>query len=263
MKTEKRSLEETLVLGSNNSLTTDPNQKNKPLVVRGVIKKHHVDQCIKDSRDFYYIDTGYFGNFPSSGNPGGKKLYHRIVKNENQHTAIRDVPDDRYNSLLKQDPRLEFKGWKKYNKKILLVMPNPKACKYYDVNYNEWVEQTKTDIARYIDLPVEVRYKGTRSGRNHENSIYDALDEGVFATVAFNSIAALESIMYGVPAFISVPCCASPIANTDLSKLSDPFMPSKTDIVATATSLAYGQYTIPEIESGFAWKTMEQYEAVN
>ena len=256
---EKRSLEETLVFGSANRLTTDPGDKLKPLVVRGVIKKHHVDQCIKDGRDFYYIDTGYLGNFPSPGNPGGKKLYHRVVKNENQLTTIKDVPDDRYQRLVEQDPRLTFKGWKNYDKKILLVMPNPKACKYYNVDYDTWVSQTKADIEKHIDLPIEIRYKGTRSGRNHENSIYDALDEGVFATVAFNSIAAFESILHGVPAFVSVPCCASPLANTDLSKLSNPWKPETGMIRAQAKNLAYGQFTIPEIESGQALKIIEKY----
>jgi len=256
---EKRSLEETLVFGSANRLTADATDKSKPLVVRGVIKKHHVDQCIKDGRDFYYIDTGYLGNFPSPGNPGGKKLYHRVVKNENQLTTIKDVPDDRYQRLVEQDPRLTFKGWKNYDKKILLVMPNPKACKYYNVDYDTWVSQTKADIEKHIDLPIEIRYKGTRSGRNHENSIYDALDEGVFATVAFNSIAAFESILHGVPAFVSVPCCASPLANTDLSKLSDPWKPDAELITAQAKTLSYGQFTIPEIESGQALKIIEKY----
>lgn len=256
---EKRSLEETLAFGSANRLTTDATDKSKPLVVRGVIKKHHVDQCVRDGRDFYYIDTGYIGNFPSTGNPGGKKLYHRVVKNENQLTTIKDVPDDRYKRLLEQDPRLMFKGWKNYDKKILLVMPNPKACKYYNVDYDTWVSQTKANIAKHIDLPIEVRYKGTRSGRNNEYSIYDALDSGVFATIAFNSIAAFESILYGVPAFVSVPCCASPLANVDLSKLSDPWKPDAELITAQAKTLSYGQFTIPEIESGQALKIIEKY----
>jgi len=256
---EKRTLEETLVVGSNNRLTTDVKETAKPLVVRGVIRKDDVDKCVNIGRDFFYIDTGYLGNFPCNGNPGGKKLYHRIVKNENQHSIIRDVPSDRWNKLLEHDPRLQWKGWKNYDKKILLVMPNPKACKYYNVDYDTWVSQTKADIEKHIDLPIEIRYKGTRSGRNHENSIYDALDEGVFATVAFNSIAAFESILHGVPAFVSVPCCASPLANTDLSKLSDPWKPDAELITAQAKTLSYGQFTIPEIESGQALKIIEKY----
>lgn len=258
MKEEKISLEETLVKGSNKACTIDATDKSKPLVVRGVIKKHYVDQCVKDGRDFYYIDTGYFGNFPSPNNPSGKKIYHRVVKNENQHSSTNPRPADRWDKIVNDNPKLEWKGWKNYNKKILLVMPNPKACRYYDFDYNLWVDQTQKDIAKYSDLPVEVRIKGSRSARNHEYSIYDAFDSGVYATVAFNSIAALESVLYGIPAFISVPCAASPLASSDLSQLSNPFKPSEDLIYKHACTLAYGQFTIEEIKNGTAWEISQK-----
>ena len=256
---KKRSLEESLILGSSNRFTGDPSDKTKPLVVRGVIKKDHVNQCIKDKRDFYYIDTGYVGNFPSLGNPGGKKLYHRVVKNENQHSKIREVPSDRWDKLVEQDPRLKWKGWKNYNKKILLVMPNPKACKYYGVDYDTWVENTKIQIKKFSDLPVEVRIKGSRSERNNGYTIHDAFDSGVYATVAFNSIAALESVLYGIPAFVSVPCAASPLAGNDLSILANPFKPELDTILKQCHNIAYGQFTIEEIENGTAYDLTEKY----
>lgn len=256
---KKYSLEESLVIGSNNRFTIDAEDKTKPLVVRGVIKKDHVNQCIKDKRDFYYIDTGYVGNFPSVGNPGGKKIWHRVVKNENQHSVIRNVPSDRWKKLVEQDPRLEWKGWKNYDKKILLVMPNPKACKYYNINYDTWVSQTQEHIKKYSDLPVEIRIKGSRTERNNGYTIHDAFDSGVFATVAFNSIAALESVLYGIPAFVSVPCAASPLANLDLSRLSNPIKPDKELIAKQCHNIAYGQFTLEEIEDGTAYRLTEMY----
>ena len=257
MKENKKPLEESLVVGSNNECTTDPEDKTKPLVIRGVIKKHHAEQCIKDNRDFYYIDTGYFGNFPSIGNPGGKKVYHRIVKNENQLSTLKNVSSDRWDKVVKDDPRLKWSGWKDYNKKILLVMPNPKACKWYNVDYDAWIENTKTEITKYIDLPIEVRIKGSRVYRNREYSIYDAFDSGVYATVTMNSMAALESVLYGIPAFVTVPCAATPLSSTDLSHLASPFKPDEDLIYNHACNLAYGQFTLEEIENGVAWKIIK------
>ena len=228
-------------------------------VYRGVIKKDHMRRCEKEGKDYYYIDTGYIGNFPSPGNSGGKKLWHRIVKNEMQLSALRDVPGDRWEKLLEQDPRLKFTGRKNYNKKILLVMPNPKACRAYDIDYDKWCETTTSEIKKYSDLPVEVRIKGSRSERNHGYSIYDAFDSGVYATVSLNSIASLESVLYGIPSFVSVPCAASPLANTDLSKLNDPFFPTKEIIEKHCRSLAYGQFTLTEIENGTAWSILKKY----
>jgi hypothetical protein len=258
MNNDELSLEETLVHGSNNRCTIDVKDESKPLVVRGVIKKHHVDHCVSIGRDFYYIDTGYVGNFPSVGNPGGKKIWHRVVKNENQHCEIRDVPEDRWNALVQQDLRLEWKGWKKHNKKILLVLPNPKACRYYNLDYDTWIAETTEKIKTYSNLPIEVRVKGARSYRNLEYSIYDAFDSGVYATVAMNSIAALESVLYGIPAFVSVPCAASPLASTDLSQLSAPYRPSENLIKKQSYNIAYGQFTQDEILNGSAWSIINQ-----
>lgn len=258
MNNNELSLEEMLVQGSNNQCTIDVKDESKPLVVRGVIKKHHVDHCVSIERDFYYIDTGYVGNFPSIGNPGGKKIWHRVVKNENQHCVIRDVPEDRWNALVQQDPRLEWKGWKKHNKKILLVLPNPKACRYYNLDYNIWIAETTEKIKTYSNLPIEVRVKGARSYRNLEYSIYDAFDSGVYATVAMNSIAALESVLYGIPAFVSVSCAASPLASTDLSQLATPYRPSEDLIRKQSHNIAYGQFTGEEIVNSTAWKLLNK-----
>ena len=254
-----RSLEESLVLGSNGKLTTDPSDTSKPLVVRGVIKRDHVNECIKTGRDFYYIDTGYLGNFVSPGNPTGKKVWHRVVKNENQHSVIRNVPSDRWEKLVQQDPRLAWSGWKNYNKKILLVMPNPKACRYYGIDYDTWIKETEEKIKQHSDLPIEVRIKGSRTARVKEYTIYDALDSGTYATVTMNSMAAMESIVHGVPAFVSVPCAAGPLASMDLSQLPNPFKPKQKLIEQQCKSLAYGQFTLDEIENGTAYELTEKY----
>ena len=252
-------LEEALVRGSENRLTLDSKDITKPHVIRGVIKNGHRDNAQAIGRDFWYIDTGYFGNFPSPGNKKGQKKWHRIVKNENQQVDIVDVPGDRWERLLTDDPRLVWKGWKNYNKKILLVMPNPKACKWYNIDYDKWVKDTKEQIAKYSDLPVEVRIKGSRSERNKGYTIYDAFDSGVYATVTMNSMAALESVLYGIPAFVSVPCAASPLASTDLSQLANPFKPKTKLIERHCRNLAYTQFTIDEILSGVAYKLTEKY----
>lgn len=253
---KETTLEESLIIGSKNLLTTDLDDKSKPFVVRGVVKKPHIEACVAEGRDYYYIDTGYLGNFPSIGNTSGKKVWHRVVKNNLQHSEIRKMPSDRWEYLVKQDPRLAWPGWKNHNKKILLVLPNPKATKFFNVDYDEWVESTTNQIKKYSNLPIEVRVKGSRVDRNHGYSIYDAFDSGVYATVAFNSIAALESVLYGIPAFVSVPCAATPLTLTDLSQLSTPFRPSLDVINQQCHNLAYGQFTGEELANGTAWKLL-------
>jgi hypothetical protein len=255
------SIEESLVIGSNNVCTTDI-LNTKPLVVRGVTSKSEIDQCIKTNRDFYYIDTGYVGNFPSEGNRSGKKVWHRVVKNDLQHDKIKKVLPDRWNNLVKQDPRLNWTGWKNFNQKILLVLPNPKACRYYSIDCEQWIAETTEQIKTYSNLPIEIRVKGSRSERNNGYSIYSAFDSGVYATVSFNSIASLESVLYGIPSFVSVPCAASPLADTDLSQLKNPYKPTLETIISQCHNIAYGQFTVDEITNGTAWKIITEYETL-
>ncbi len=251
------SIEELIVQGSMNQCTTDFNDKSKPYIARGVVKRKEIHQCIDEGRDFYYTDTGYFGNFKSKGNPSGKKQWVRIVKNELQKSIIEECPSDRWNNLVKGDNRLEWKGWKKLGDKILLVEPNPKSCNYFNFNFEEWKSNTINNIKKYSNKSIIIRTKASR-GERHYNSIYNALDDGIFATVTFNSIAAMESIAYGVPAFVSVPCAASPLALTDLARIETPYYPDETLLKKHCYSLAYGQFTQEEIINGTAWKILNK-----
>lgn len=233
-------------------------------VYRGVVKRKHIQKNWQDKKDFYYIDTGYFGNFISPGNPGGKKLFHRIVKNDLQKHWLENRPIDRWQQICKIDPRYQWNGWKKQGKKILVIVPNRKSCVFYGYDTDPyingekpWLMNTIETIKKHTDMEIVVREKGSRSARQH-HSIFDALDEEIFATVAFNSIAALESMIYGIPSFVSVPCAASPLALTDLSQISTPFYPDESLVQQHCASLAYGQFTGEEIVNGAAWKLLKK-----
>jgi hypothetical protein len=238
-----------------------------PSVFRGVVKRKHIQQHWRDKKDFYYMDTGYFGNFISPGNPGGTKLFHRIVKNDLQKHWLEKYPDDRWQEICKIDPRYQWKGWKKKGKKILVIVPNRKSCVFYgydegkikdrDESKPTWLMNTIETIKKHTDMEIVIREKGSRSARQY-HSIFDALNDGIFATVAFNSIAALESVIYGIPAFVTVPCAASPLSLTDLSQISTPLYPDESLVQQHCASLAYGQFTGEEIANGIAWKLLNK-----
>lgn len=248
-----------LVESSGGKLTTNREEKDKPLVLRGIGKRKTIRECREQGRDFYYVDTGYIGNFKGPNNPGGVKLWHRIVKNDYQLCEIKyNYPDDRWKVLQNHDIRLKWAGWKDYNKKILLVLPSEKACKAFNLDLDKWIIETTSTIKTYTDIPIEIKEKGSRSSRNNNNSIYKVFDTGVYATVSLNSIAGLESVLYGIPAFVSVPCAASPMALSDLSLIKNPFKPDLSTIHQHCCNIAYGQFTIEEIKKGFAWSVLRE-----
>jgi len=233
-------------------------------VYRGVVKRKHIQRDWREKKDFYYIDTGYFGNFVSPGNPGGRKLFHRIVKNDLQKHWLENRSGDRWHEICKIDPRYQWTGWKKKGRKILVIVPNRKSCVFYGYDTDPyingekpWLMNTIETIKKHTDMEIVIREKGSRSARQH-HSIFDALDEGIFATVAFNSIAALESVIYGIPSFVAVPCAASPLALTDLRQISTPFYPDESLVQQHCASLAYGQFTGEEIANGTAWKLLNK-----
>lgn len=248
--------ENPFIRSTKNVVTSDHTDKSKPLLVIGVTSKKYVDACRAEQRDFYYMDTGYFGNFRNELNPKGKKHFVRIVKNDVQKSVLEEYPSDRWENLISNDPRLLWKGWKKSGKKILLVLPNSKSCNFYNMNKDQWLTKTIDTIKRHSNLPIIMREKASRPER-HKYSIYDALDQDIFATVCFNSIAAIESIAYGVPAFVAVPCAASPLALMDLTQINTPYYPDEKLIKKHCSSLAYGQFTFEEVENGYAWQILQ------
>ena len=46
-----------------------------PIVIRSMGKRKLIDRCWQDNITFYYMDSGYFGNYASKTNPMVGKIY--------------------------------------------------------------------------------------------------------------------------------------------------------------------------------------------
>ena len=134
----------------------DYNSSDEPIVLRGILKHKVMKQCWEDNRDFYYMDSGYLGNYKSPINPNGWKWFHRIVKNDLQHGRIIDRPNDRWKKL-----QYEIPDWKKNGRNILVVMPSDKPAKFYGINMNEWRKQVITTLKQHTDRPIVIREKAS------------------------------------------------------------------------------------------------------
>jgi hypothetical protein len=107
---------------------------------------------------------------------------------------------------------------------------------------------------------VEVRERAARrSDRVLKEPLSQVLAQDVHAVVTFNSVAAVESILAGVPAFVLAPShVAEPVANKDLSKMDTPFYPDPDLLMAWCHSMAYGQYHVRELQNGTAFRMMQE-----
>ena len=228
----------------------DYNASSEPLVIRGILKHKLIKRCWADARDFYYIDSGYFGNQKSNKNPLGTKLYHRIVKNDLQHGSVVERPDDRWLKL-----GLSLSEWRTGGRSILVAAPDEKPCKFYGVDKDAWVAETVATIKQFTDRPVIVRDRAKLRSERITNTLQEALSN-TFVLVTFNSVAATEAIMYGIPAFTLVNNAASPMALQDLSKIETPFYPTMDERYAWACHLAYGQFHVTELKDGSALRIL-------
>ena len=231
--------------------TFDYQSSTDPIVLRGILKHKIMKQCWEDKRDFYYMDSGYLGNYKSSINPNGWKWFHRIVKNDLQHNEIIDRPSDRWDAL-----RHKIPNWKKDGRNILVVMPSEKPAKFYGIDMAQWRGEVISTLKQHTDRPIIVREKASRPERI-KKTIYEELDN-TFAVVTLQSIAATEALLYGVPAFTLAPNAAQLLTSQDIKGIEHPLYPDKDLVYKWACHLAYGQFHIDELKDGTAHNILKE-----
>jgi len=227
-----------------------------PLMLRGIMKHKIIKQCWADKRSFRYMDSGYLGNRPGYQNPQGWKVWHRIVPNNLQHDTVIKRPSDRWNQL-----GLEVAN-RRRGSTVLIVSPDEKPCKFYGIELDAWLAETVATIQQHTDRPIVIRERNRSRMDRKTNRVERALDD-VHAVVTFNSIAATEAILAGVPVFALAPSnAARPVSNTDLTKIDNPWFPDQDQIHEWAYHLAYGQFHIDEFKNGRAERILKQTEEI-
>lgn len=233
----------------------------RPVLLRGISNGKVGKEVRRRGQDYYFIETGYLGNYPCENNRTGRKIYHRIVKNDMQHCSrIMDVPDDRYQDLVKFNPEMRYKGWKETGSKILVVLPTEKPFQYYGEDRDRWIDKVERTIRRHSDREIVWREKAGRGERTND-TIYSALKEDIYCLVTYNSIAAVEAIQYGIPAFALAPTAAAMVCSDDLTKIESPVKPPEDVIYKWLSSIAYSQFSLDEIISGQAWQMVLDNDA--
>lgn len=232
-----------------------------PILVRGISAGAYIKQAENAGRDYYFMETGYLGNYRSENNTTGRKIYHRIEKNAMQQHKFLNVPDDRWQQLCNFNPALTYQGWRQNpGSKILLIMSTEKPFQFYGEDRDLWIKNTIDTIRQHTDRPIVIKDKPGRAERNTTDNIYDSLEEDIWAVVTYNSIAAVEALQVGIPSFSLAPTAASLVTSNDLSLIDYPPRVDEQIIYKWLSSLAYGQFSIDEIVTGQAWNLVQENE---
>ena len=122
-----------------------------------------------------------------------------------------------------------------------------------------WIEETVNELRKYTDRRIILRGKPPqRAVRNTTDRFVDALNDNIWATVTYNSIVAVESVMNGVPAFVMQENAALPVTLSDISKIEDPYFPTKKERLKWVAFLSHNQFTKLEMGKGIAFKTLKK-----
>lgn len=239
---------ESFVRGCGGQITTWSKTETTPtpVVLRGITKRKEMNACRARGKDFYYIDTGYFGN-------GKKKLYHRITKNDVQNFGpVIDRPGDRFERTGIQLNKVRANG-----SKILLAPPSQKLLNLYEIDLETWLAQTLAEISAHTDREVVIRRKQGRSVRVNDDTIEMALSQDIYCLITYSSIAAGEAILFGKPAITLGPNAAAAVCSTAISEIESIKRPGLDEIRAWANHIAYCQFTEAEMRDGTAWRILQ------
>jgi hypothetical protein len=216
-----------------------------PVVLRGITHRKEMNACRTAGRDFYYIDTGYFGN-------AKKKTFHRVTRNDVQNFGpIIDRPRDRLGATGFQ-PRKFYRG-----SKILLAPPSQKLLNLYDIDLEQWLDNVLKELAGKTDREVVVRRKPGRTARTSDDSMVHALEQDIHCLVTFSSIAAGEALLNGKPAITLGPNAAAALCSQTLDAINDPYVPTLDEVERWAAHIAYCQFTEAEMRDGTAWRILQ------
>jgi hypothetical protein len=232
-------------------------ESDAPLVLRGIMKHKIIKRCWEDHRQFYYMDSGYLGNRPGKGNPSGWKIYHRVVPNDLQHGAVVDRPADRFQRL-----NIKIQTQQRNGKDILIVAPDEKPCAFYNITLDEWLKTTIDTLKQHTDRPIRMRERPV-SRVARKTQLPEEWLQDVHAVVTFNSTAATEAVLAGVPVFVTAPAnAARPVSNLDLQLIETPWFPDSDQIYKWACHLAYGQFHITELADGTAYRILQETKEI-
>ena len=238
---------ESFTMGCGGQITTwsKSEQSMVPVILRGITKRKEINACRAAGRDFYYIDTGYFGN-------GKKKTYHRVTRNDVQNFGpIIDRPRD----------RLAVTGFQpckfKRGSKILLAPPSQKLLNLYDIDLEQWLTNVLAEIHARTDREVVVRRKPGRTARTTDDSMAHALSQDIHCLVTFSSIAAGEALLNGKPAITLGPNAAAALCSQTLDAINEPYVPTLDEVEAWAAHIAYCQFNEAEMRNGTAWRILQ------
>jgi len=239
--------------------TMTPNEYNtqdnhQDVVIYGLLRGlQSCQRCaIKHDRDWVYMDNGYM-------EPGHWAGNYSVTYNWYQHTGEGDYPRGK-ERFERMDVWHTLYPWTKSGEYILLLPPTEAYARLMKLDSTAWVEDTIRKLQMSTDRQLKIRAKpNSMLGGKKIPKMGTSLEEDLskaYATVTYNSKAAIESIVRGVPVFMTLPGCAASVGYDDISLIETPHYPD--DRQRWLYALAANQFNIEEMRKGYPQRVLEE-----
>lgn len=190
-----------------------------------------------EERTWWYGDNSFFDR--------GRGKFYRFARNEVQLSALASPDHARRRSL-----GIEAQPWRKQGGHVVVVEQSEHFLGL--VGAHHWLLRVLEDLRRVTDRPLRIRR--WRRDKDKAAETLQADLRGAWALVTHMSAAANEALLAGVPVFVSGRCAATPMASGALEKIESPRYPDGRE--DWAAGLAARQWTLDELRSGMAWRTL-------
>lgn len=168
---------------------------------------------------------------------------------------------------------MDLRPWRFSGDHILICLQRPMGWSMRGQNLMQWFESTLSQVRQYTNRPIRVRWhpgdwKNFPSQVNFEkyNVTLSPQERHItadlvncWAVICHNSTPSSVAVIEGIPAFITDDpgyCQAGAVANLDLSRIEDPWLPDRTQWIHR---LAQCHWSFEDLRSGRQWAHMRQW----
>jgi len=203
--------------------------------------ERHIPVMIAEGRRWYLVDNGYFN--PSAGVPQRSTMRVTI---DGLAPRMIAAPFDRAEAQ-----GVTIRPWRPDGGHIVVCHPGPHFGRPLGLDMEAWSASIVDRLNAHTDRHIIERHKGILRPL--------AADlRGAWAVVTHSSTAAVVAACEGFPVFVEPTAAAAPVGNLDLARIEYPDLPEGRR--EWAASLAYQQFTLDEMTSGFAWRMLKEID---
>jgi hypothetical protein len=198
----------------------------------------------KKGIDIYFIDHAYLlAN--RLYRPRMDKFWFRITKNGHQRTELKEFSGDRWEKFFKN--KVQILPWKNgEGSEIVICPPSDTMRKFFGVN--GWANDIKKQVSEYAD---EYKKKIIIREKKSNKATVDWSD--IHYLIGYNTAMVYDAIYRGIPAMST----EKTMINTMCGGIEKMKEPVKFDRQPLLNCLAYSQFMVEEMRSGYALEVLD------